>query len=427
MHVRRSILLVALVLSGFSSTSASSDFSKETVSFESKSLPVAGVFAVESYPSEVTALLEQHFERKLAVPFTLKPLATRGATRTYYYLLTLADADYFVKYGEKVDLEVANQLRLDDSLPIPPIGPGTSLEMGVLVRPVLSNPSFGYDLVETLHSSPMEVEEFISVQQRIFERAFLLYGQPANATTPSKFFTQRIGQRLDALVSEPEIDRCLKFAGLPEALASRELFSYPILYRSQTEDSILTPSICEMVREFNRQFMSISEIRTRYRIHGDMHPPNVVYHDPLGILFIDLSDICDSEDPCWDLGKWMNHVKRLHTVVQKRDLQDADGDITLGFESSRIELCDSTYYPVDRTELIGQAGVSQYASFLQEPAELIALRSKGAEFVANINTLKRHVELYPLMTKRLLCLIVQSYLEWNRAFNSQYVEGSSER
>ena len=102
----------------------------------------------------------------------------------------------------------------------------------------------------------------------------------------------------------------------------------------------------------------------------------------------------------------MNHVKRLHTVVQRRDLQDADDEISVRFDANRIELCDSTYYPTDKTELIGQAGIRQYAIFLQEPVGLIALRSKAAEFVANINTLKRHIELYPLMTKRILFLLV---------------------
>ena len=367
------------------------------------------MFSFREYPAHITQTLETHFQEELDVPFSLVPYITRGATKTYYYRLTLPWGEFFVKYGEKVLQEIKCQLQfgMDNTLSFPPLSRGTSIEKGILVRPFLSDPGFGYQLVDRLYDGSVSLEEFLAIQDEIFEKIKNLYTLSYSPETKSTFFTIRLLDRMSTLLADPALNDFLDETDL-DGLKQEDLFTLPIIYQKQ----VWLPPIVQMVTNFAAKFEKIPELSNRYLVHGDLHPPNIARDKIFGIVMIDLSDIKMHEDPCWDLGKWLNHIHRLHPVVKKRDSSEIDREISLKKTEKGIELEDCTIYPKWLRE-IDLAAITKIADILGEPIDLIRVRVKAAEFVANINTLKRHIEQFPNMTKRLLCIISDSYIDWN--------------
>ena len=373
---------------------------------------------INEYPDTITKILEDHFHG-LKMPFSLHPIATRGATKTYYYHLVLPEGSYFVKWGEKVLNEITSQLRFEThETPFAPLSFGTSEENGILVRPVLSEPDFGYNFVDQLYKKTTSLETFLKTQDEILDRVSILYTSYSPSRSKSKLFTAKLLERMSALESDPTLNTFLMKADI-NSLDQQALFNLPILFQGTAK----LPSIKQMVEEFEVRFERIPELKNKFLVHGDMHPPNISKDDRYGIVLIDLSDLRPHEDPCWDLGKWLNHIRRLHLVVEKRETIQSDPEIIIRKTVSQIELFDYTLYP-DGFEKIDEAAIKKIAAILGEDPSLIRVRTKGAEFVANVNTFRRHIRQYPKITKRLLCLIAESYIVWRNDADRYFAENS---
>lgn len=126
------------------------------------------------------------------------------------------------------------------------------------------------------------------------------------------------------------------------------------------------------------------------------------------------------EDPCWDLGKWLNHINRLHNVVNMRITGVPDPEINFKYAENLLILEDSHLSSFD-LHVINQKAFKTFATMIDSPTELVAVRAKAAEFIVNISTLKRHINRFPCATTSVVSCILNSFLEFEENYE-EYVK-----
>lgn len=370
-----------------------------------------------------TDSVRSHLENEGHFVTNIQFVKTDGATNCLYMIADIDGMERFIKTGEKVNYEVKNIRMLGEQgvTSISPALSGSSIEKQILVTELLSKPNKGYEIVDNFHNGLVSLQEFFSFQESAFNALNELYQIPVeDGTYTSQMFSVRASERIGVLIEEENdvmIPSPLFDAGADVHL--RMLLHTPILYSNSIHDSMTyIPSVVDMNNNFTRAMSAVPEIRPRV-IHGDFHAPNIGASANGDICLVDLSDVRYNEDPAWDLGKWLNYVKRFYRASKLRKIQSADSNITADIGPNKIILQDFHTAQVSVDEIVQQA-MEKFSLMIQVDDDILELRTKAAEFVVNISTLLRHAKGYPQTVKTVLSCICDSYLQFQKAFNNQY-------
>jgi hypothetical protein len=194
----------------------------------------------------------------------------------------------------------------------------------------------------------------------------------------------------------------------------KNILNQPIFYERKG-NVIQIPSITAIVHEFLKHTEQLPQIQKKYILHGDFEPINVVKNHKGEICFVDLSDLKFGEDPTWDIGKWVNHIRRLHRAVIIRGNDMPDPFIDWGSKDTIITIVDRSP-EIDQLERVNQEAIKIFAEMIQVPVDVVLLRCAAAEFVVNLSTLKRHVKYFPQTTKSIVLAVVESYCDFDDKF-----------
>ncbi|MBP9759151.1 phosphotransferase [Candidatus Dojkabacteria bacterium] len=329
-----------------------------------------------------------------------------GATNCIYARVHKQDGRMcFLKAGEKVGKEVDNLqfLQANNINFVPRLEEELSSKDGILVTEYLESPNYGLDMVDALYEGDIEVDQFLRFQQDTFNAISSFYG--IELTSPSLFSSDmlsvRANERLQMITSDKN---SLLFEGQYDL---RNILDTPIIY-NKNGDEISLPSMSGMLANIRNYEQRLHGLSPRV-IHGDFHAPNVALGNDALIKFVDLSDIRYGEDPSWDLGKWLNYIKRFHPIVTERIAGESENSINVTIETN-LTVVDPNSTKFDFAKIEKHA-INHMSSLLGENPDILAKRTSIAEWVVNISTIRRHTKIFPYTTKQVLSCICSSYLD----------------
>ncbi len=360
---------------------------------------------------------------------SLEKVSTMGATDcTYFILSTNQGKHYFVKCGEKVDLEVANyQFLLAKGIhAISAIYPGTSSENKILIIEFADHAAFGAQVVEDFHEQRLTAQDLMLFQQKVCQAAAEIYRleEDANLVNSCQLLEKRAQERLVQLLEDQDTKEIV--SQQVENSKNNRLISFltfPIIYK-QNEKIQEIISIEQMVQVFCEKMAQVPALKFNRILHGDFHAPNISQDLQGNIKLIDLSDVKYHEDIAWDLGKWLNYINRFYRVAKLRSNDTPDQD-------TRIDIKEKTLYITTnllinhQLKRINQAMIEQFAELSCEEPSLLKLRAQAAEFVVNLSTLKRHFLYHPQTVNLILSCIVETYLNFVEGWNDYQTQNSS--
>ncbi|MFH1325839.1 MAG: hypothetical protein ABIH48_00010 [Candidatus Falkowbacteria bacterium] len=360
----------------------------------------------------------------------IQQINTKGATDCLYFIITLQnDQKIFFKAGEKVDQEVKNILNLTKKgvNVISPALRGSQENEKILITELLEHPNFGTEAVQQLHSGEINIVQFLSFQNKTFEALSQFYNiiqvQNDQKNYKSKMFVIRSQERLNSLLTEQHnLSIAGKFIDQTTDIRLNEILHTPIKYFKDNQIVDL-PNIVEMHQHFKGGMERLSEVVLKV-IHGDFHAPNIALDSNNAIRIIDISDVRYQEDPNWDLGKWLNYLKRFYRAAERRNMKNADSSIYFSIDKERINLKDFYQSKLNSGDLkkINDDAVGKFASIIDCDLNLVNLRSMAAEFVVNLSTLHRHLKGYPQTIKNVLSCLCESYLIFQKTLNASHCQ-----
>lgn len=343
---------------------------------------------------------------------------TNGATECSYFILESGGKKYFIKSGEKVDVEVKNYLKLEEMLQqtIAHVESGSCPNSGILIVEALDEPSYGFKAVDDFYAGKIDEEAFCVIQDAIFQKVHKFHQLPVPLDlTPSKMYSERLLERIGVLISEQESVQILQeHTGLLHDILLKELLEIPLVVEDH-EGIKRHGSILQMIHKFFDMEKTLAPIQKRV-LHGDFHAPNVGSNGSGECVLFDLSDVKYLEDPSWDLAKWLNHVSRLHHVVKNRQRPSIDEYLTLRESQGELLLCDRWIRPFGLKE-VREKAIDSFVQHIGVDKALLKVRSAALEFVVNINTMRRHMRQFPYTQGRILCCIVDSFHTFMREYN----------
>lgn len=327
----------------------------------------------------------------------LKRLSTtKGATDCEYFRVESFDSmDLFVKRGEKVRAEIENYETLSEALDsryfLQPVG---VIDENTIALPLAEEPEFGFEAVETLWDYPESLPQFLQLQQEVFRGLCHLY-KSRNSHSPqngrSHLFAERVSERISLL--EEMKDEILTSSYL-SGLSVGDLLYKGVLVE---KDGLIIEeaSLIDMANQLHEQLTEPYSYRSCL-IHADPQVSNILRFEG-STRIIDLSDLKNGEDPAWDIGKWVNYVCRFHNIVKQRN------DVSSIDEQTRV-LSEETSERL-RSDIVQQVSAAVGAN----PAEL-ARRGILAEFVVNLNTLRRHLVKFPHVATGVIEAIHETFI-----------------
>ncbi|MBN8828013.1 MAG: hypothetical protein J0H68_04840 [Sphingobacteriia bacterium] len=354
-----------------------------------------------------------YFKENGEKEFTIIPVSTLGATECSYFIAEYADGKKkFIKTGEKVDLEVKNLNLLQpfNLTSIPLMYKESS--HNILISEYLNYPHAGNDAVNKLYND-FNLNEFIEFQEKVFLALKELYDiQVNNKSSKTRMFKDRAEERIKDLIKDNTIHKL--------GLSLKEIVETDIIYNHHN----YIPSIEKMTKNVISILNDLPEVNNKRVIHGDFHPPNITMDINYNIKLIDLSDIKYNEDPSWDLGKWLNFIKRFHWVVKLRSDKYSSNEnynhlkenIRVNFKDNKFFVSDS-YVKPNVIKYINDKAIEKFAEITKEDKYLIEIRSAAAEYIVNLSTLKRHLHHYPETFEIVLYCVIDSYLNFIEKWN----------
>lgn len=355
----------------------------------------------------------------LICPFYIKaniytPFETKGATECEYFILMKNDKKYFVKTGEKVDKEIQNMTFLRDHAVecIPLMMPDSSIEQKTLITEFMSGSKYGFEMIEDLYSGSITHDAFLRFQFQAIQLLEQFYSIPIDSGNKNsiRVFGGRVQQRIKDLLNDQDTISVQSDNG---EITLRSILNSPITYhcKNGTYQFSNLLKIVDDFLELNDQLPQTGH----FVLHGDFHAPNLC-KDAEKLVLVDLSDVMYGEDPAWELGKWLNHLSRLHKVVSIRHNDKPDPLISFSFDGTHLELYDQSE-DYCKLEDIRRKAVEQFAGMIRVDKELMNVKTAAAEFIVNISTLRRHMIKFPDSTRGILTCIIKSYLNLKSRFS----------
>jgi hypothetical protein len=175
----------------------------------------------------------------------------------------------------------------------------------------------------------------------------------------------------------------------------------------------ILPTIWEMYEYLKSRYENLKKIDDRI-VHGDFHPPNILFSNQQEIHIVDLADVNFSDNPCWDFGKWQNFIKRFYRIVPIRMSQsysNSNTSIEYKIVNNRSIYIKDTYQPSLRISEVDKKSIEIFSQIIGNSHALIQAHTYIAELAVNILTLRRHSLLYPRTVKYILPLICESYIQ----------------
>ncbi len=129
---------------------------------------------------------------------------------------------------------------------------------------------------------------------------------------------------------------------------------------------------------------------------------------------VDFVDMSYQEDPTWDLGKWLNYVKRFYKVAFFREQKQLDTEVKISISQSRINLYDHHQSRV-RPEVLEKPALKIFSRMTELDQTRLRSDSALAEFIVNVYTLPRHIRYYPHVVKNILSCICESYCQLQKS------------
>jgi hypothetical protein len=342
-----------------------------------------------------------------------------GATDCEFYEYRSKDKSFFIKTGEKVDKEIKNiNFLLEGGVGcVPQIYPGTSLLEKVLVEEFFQCPEYGFETVERYHKNEISLDEMLYFQNKalaLLQEFYALKLSDDTVFQDSYIFSARVRDRLNLLLQD-QIYIKKEELNAENGFFLSDILRTPIILVQGSKKTFF-PSIVEIVEDFIDKVSCLPKIKKRV-LHGDFHAPNLVKDSVGRLRAIDLSDVMYGEDPCWDLGKWLNHINRFYRIVAHRGEKMPSLDSFFSIKQDYIEIEDKSF---DQSTLnkVNEEAIHLFANMVESPKDLIAVKTKAAEFIVNVSTLKRHAEKFPSSVKDVILCILTSY----QAFQSGFIE-----
>ena len=350
--------------------------------------------------------LNRHFEKAGYKISSLEEIHTSGATQCQYFSLLLRDGGKrFIKIGEKVDFEIRNLNYLAgiDFAESPRVLAGSNSERKILVMNYATIPSLGYDMIRLFNKGSVSIDDLLVMQEGAFDflgKLYLLSSDKKILPYPQSLH-ERVSLSLAML-------RNLKGTSIIDGhqIDLSKIVDIPICI---TDSGSCPISIRDMCLRLRHLIIDSDETSVRKIIHADFQPPNIVGDENRAIRVIDFTDMVYSGNPCWDLGKWSNYIKRFHRVAELRALgQDEDRQIIFHKPTEFFFLEDKNRVPTDfllieedaRRKFRNISGLSE--------AEIVTV-GLLSEFIVNVYTLNRHCVFYPHTIKNVLMYIRESY------------------
>lgn len=163
-----------------------------------------------------------------------------------------------------------------------------------------------------------------------------------------------------------------------------------------------------MCLNLNHLVLKSDQMSVKRIIHADFHPPNIVGDKDGMIRVIDFSDMAYSDNPCWDLGKWLNYMKRFHRVAELRQSGKKDEKIIVRKDVKGLIFEDESHPPTSLTLVEGNARRA-FQDIIELSEIEILIQGLLSEFIVNMYTLNRHYIFYPHTVKNILMYIRGSY------------------
>lgn len=339
-------------------------------------------------------------------PIHCSKFPTHGATQCKYYVVILKNGmKLFIKIGENVNYEIDNLNYLVkcgiSSLPVALSGSDSTKR--ILITKLISSSQLGYDLVNLFHQGKVSFHKMLDFQKKSFallERLYLLPYERKKLPYPQNPH-ERIIFALDSLSKETRIIKLTDDI----KISLNKIIELPI--STQGNSNII--SVMDMCKSIKNIFAKIQSFSLRRVTHGDFHPPNII-GDSFGSLnLIDYADVAYYDNPCWDIGKWLNYIKRFYIIASMRSVKHHDIEMAAQVNAKGIFLYNLALKKAISTIFIEKQAEKLFSFLTGLNERQIRLEGALCQFLVNVYTLKRHATLYPHTTKRILYFIKESY------------------
>ena len=256
--------------------------------------------------------------------------------------------------------------------------------------PWMDQSDLGFMNVDNWYAKKISDHEFIEFQDRCFAALSSVHACSIPKKRPG--YPQTLGSRL-------------KYA----LQCSGKIYTSRIRYFSGNKVFAL-PSIREMTKRV-LFLVGQSTYNTRcVMLHGDFHPPNIVADEHGSLRLIDFADVSYGEDICWDLGKWLNYIKRFHGVTKLRLEGMSASPLSLRIERGVMHLVGKSERDLNVSE-VERAVFESVRKNSKLGGRDLYLKTLLAEVAVNILTLDRHIKLFPQTTSAIISCICEAYLK----------------
>lgn len=339
-------------------------------------------------------------------PIRCNKFLTHGATQCKYYIVTLKNqTKLFIKMGENVNYEIdnLNYLAKFNIHSLPVALSGSDSTKLILITKWLSSPQFGYDIVNLFHQGKVSAREMLAFQKKSFallDPLYLLRYKKRKLPYPQNLRERMIFtlKNLNTKTINIELANNIR-------IPLNKIITLPI----NAPGGINATSVADMCESINNIFNRTKFFSSRRITHGDFHPPNII-GDSFGSLnLVDYADVAYGDNPCWDLGKWLNYIKRFYIIANLRFAKHGGAGMKVRVNAKGIFLYNIAPKEAISTTVVEKQAEKFFSFMTGLKEQQIKLESALCQFLANVYTLKRHAVLYPHTVKTILYFIKESY------------------
>lgn len=363
--------------------------------------------------SEILKYLKEHGY----CPIRCNKFLAHGATQCDYYTVILKNGTkLFIKTGENVNYEIDNLNYLAkfniNSLPVALSGSDSSKL--ILITKWLSSPQFGYDIINLFHQGKVSAREMLAFQKKSFALLHPLYIlQHEKRKLP---YPQNPRERITFALKGFNVKTINIELANNVRIPLNKIVTLPI----NTQGGVNAISIADMCKSINNIFNKIKPLSSQRITHGDFHPPNIVGGGSGFLNLVDYADVAYRDNPCWDLGKWLNYIKRFYLVANMRFAKHGGKEMMARVNAKSIFLYSITLKKAISTTVIEKQAEKLFSFMTGLDEQQIKLESALCQFLVNVYTLKRHAILYPYTTKKILYFIKESYDDVRTLINKEH-------
>jgi hypothetical protein len=320
-----------------------------------------------------------------------------GVTMATKRILTAGTNRYFVKTGEKVDLEAVSYGKVRSSLFCTPL----FAEGRTIILPYVKG---------------MRLDDIVFEKDRLPEEKIKICRDIINQVSEDIWFRSvrnrgsNVREYLEQYILSHSIQPGCNFSCDGHEVTLEELLTLPVsldkngqVYSLPSFNS-MTSNVVERLANLAPKFSTI--------ILGDFQPVNIIVKDDSTPTIVDLANVLEENDYALDFGKFFNYFNRFYMVARLRDSRstwksEASCHIHNGKVYIRLtQMADVVLNNLFRS--MEESLARKYA--LSQKDFSLPDRTKLYKYIICLITINRHLA-YPWATDLLFACLADAYLE----------------